>query len=90
MKKEDFVKVLEILKDTDIIDRYDFLIEENAIKITNIIEEYYDSYDYTYYFDEDNNLIHPQIIDTKKRIKQLEQEKQECEETLKKLLTIYN
>ena len=84
MKKEDFVKVLEIFKYTETITKYNFLIEENAIEVLN---EWDADYDYTYYFDENDNLIHPQIIDIKKRIKQLEQEKQECEETLKKLLT---
>ena len=87
MKKEDFVKVLEILEYTDIISKYNFLTEENAIKVSDACDS---NYDYIYYFDENNKIIHPQIIETKKRIKQLEQEKQEYKETLKKLLTIYN
>lgn len=86
MKKEDFVKVLEILEYTDMIDTYNFLTKENAIKVYNACDG--DDYDYTYYFDENNNLIHPQIIDIKEKIKKLEQEKQEYEETLKKLLIL--
>lgn len=86
MKKEDFVKVLEILEYTDMIGTYNFLTKENAIKVFDTCDG--GDYDYTYYFDENNNLIHPQIIDIKEKIKKLEQEKQEYEETLKKLLIL--
>lgn len=67
MKKEDFVKVLEIFEYTGTITGYNFLIEENAIRVFNGWED--TDHDYTYYFDENDNLIHPQIINTKKKNK---------------------
>lgn len=83
MKKEDFIKMLEVLEYTNMIGIYNFVTGENAINVVDGCD-----YDYTYYFDENNNLIHPQIIDIKEKIKKLEQEKQEYEETLKKLLIL--
>lgn len=67
MKKEDFIKALEILEYTDMIGTYNFLTKENAIKVYDACDG--GDYDYTYYFDESNNLIHPQIIDIKEKIK---------------------
>lgn len=86
MKKEDFIKALEILEYTGMIGTYNFLIKENAIKVSDECDD--GDYDYTYYFDENDKIIHPQIFILKEKIKQLEQEKQEYEETLKKLLTL--
>ena len=87
MKKEDFIKVLEVLEYTDMIGNYTLLKSVNAINICTTNEYGEEDYNYLYYFDENNNLIHPQIFEIKEKIKQLEQEKQEYEEKLKKLLT---
>lgn len=89
MKKEDFIKILDIFEYTEMITVYNFLIKENAIKVS-ISNEWGTDYDYTYYFDENDILIHPQAIDIRAKIKKLEQEKQEYEETLKKLLILNN
>lgn len=86
MKKEDFIKALEILEYTDMIGTYNFLTKENAIKVFDTCDG--GDYDYTYYFDENDRIIHPQIFVLKEKIKSLEQEKQEYEEKLKKLLTL--
>jgi hypothetical protein len=93
MRKENFVKALEILENEYCIWDYEILEEENAIKVTSMGEE--DPTVFTYYFDRDNKLIDPEITRRKEYngelVKEYKENLEKCnkeyEEKLKKLLT---
>jgi hypothetical protein len=81
MTKETFIQVLDILESDYIIDSYDLIRDKNAIRVLSCdsIE------DATYTFNQDNELINPQIKKIQKQIDELEEQKKLLEKRLKVL-----
>ena len=77
--KNTFVEVLGILENDGCIDSFQFYKNENAIKV------YSSRNDAFYRFDDNNNLINPQIFEIKRKIEKLEKEKNNLENQLKLL-----
>lgn len=78
--KEIFIKVLEALEYEKCIDSFDIFEKENTIKIWSY---YGEGDDVIYHFDENNNLIPPQIYEIQKQIDKLIKEKNKLENELK-------
>lgn len=75
--KKIFVEILEILENDCLIDDFQFYKNENIIKV------YSDRDDIViYHFDENNNLINPQIFKIQKEIEKLEKQKKDLESKL--------
>lgn len=79
INKNTFIEVLEILENDGCIDNFQFYINENVIKVCT------DRDDVVYHFDNNNNLINPQIFVIQKKIEKLEKEKNNLENQLKAL-----
>lgn len=79
INKNTFIEVLEILENDGCIDSFQFYINENVIKVCS------SSDDAIYHFDNNNNLINPQIFAIQKKIEKLEREKNNLENQLKVL-----
>ena len=79
INKNTFVEVLEILENDGCIDSFQLYKNKNAIEV------YSDANNATYHFDNDNNLINPQIFKIQEEIKKLEEEKKRLENKLKSL-----
>ena len=79
ISKDTFVEILEMLENDGCIDSFQFYKNENVIKV-------YSCRDYAiYHFDDNNNLINPQIFVIQKKIEKLEKEKNNLENKLKLL-----
>ena len=78
ISKDIFVEILEILENDGCID-FQFYKNKNAIEV------YSDANNATYHFDNNNNLINPQIFKIQEKIKKLEEEKNKLENELKLL-----
>lgn len=81
ISKNTFVEILEILENDGCIDSFSFYNNENVIKVCT------DRDDAIYHFDNNNNLINPQIFVIQRKIEKLEKEKNNLENQLK-LLTM--
>ena len=79
INKNTFVEILEILENDGCIDNFQFYKNENVIKVCT------DRDDAIYHFDNNNNLINPQIFVIQKKIEKLEKEKNILENQLKLL-----
>lgn len=81
VNKNIFIEILKILREDGIIDDFNYYEKENVIKI------YFDNFleRPIYHFDNNDNLIHPQIYEIKKEIKKLEKERENLENKLKLL-----
>lgn len=76
INKNIFIEILEILEKDECIDSFQFYKNENIIKVCS------DREDAIYHFDNNNNLINPQIYILQKKIKKLEKEKNNLENQL--------
>lgn len=79
ISKDTFVEVLEILENDGCIDSFQFYKNENVIKVYSCRD------DAIYHFDDNNNLINPQIFAIQRKIEKLEKEKNNLENKLKLL-----
>ena len=79
ISKDTFVEVLEMLENDGCINNFQFYKNENVIKV------YSDRDDAIYHFDNNNNLINPQIFAIQRKIEELEKEKNNLENQLKLL-----
>lgn len=79
ISKDTFVEILGILENDGCIDSFQFYKNENVIKV------YSDRDDAIYHFDDNNNLINPQIFAIQRKIEKLEKEKNNLENQLKLL-----
>lgn len=79
ISKETFIEILEMLENDGCIDSFQFY------KIGNVIKVYSSRDDAIYHFDNNNNLINPQIFELQRRIEKLEKEKNNLENKLKLL-----
>ena len=79
ISKDTFVEILGILENDGCIDSFQFYKNENVIKV------YSDRDDAIYHFDNNNNLINPQIFAIQRKIEKLEKEKNNLENQLKLL-----
>lgn len=79
INKDTFVEILEMLENDGCIDNFQFYKNENVIKI------YSNGDDTIYHFDDNNNLINPQIFAIQRKIEKLEKEKSNLENQLKLL-----
>ena len=77
INKDIFIEILDILENDGCIDSFQFYKNENIIKV------YSNKDDAIYHFDENNNLINPQIFEIQKKIEKLEKEKNKLENELK-------
>lgn len=80
ISKNTFVEVLDILENDGCIDSFQFYKNENIIKVSSSNGD-----DTIYHFDNNNNLINPQIFIIQKKIEKLEKEKNDLENQLKLL-----
>ena len=75
--KKTFVEILDMLENDCLIDDFQFYKNENIIKV------YSDRDDIViYHFDENDNLINPQIFKIQKEIEKLEKQKKDLESKL--------
>lgn len=79
ISKDTFVEILEMLENDGCIDSFQFYKNENVIKVYSCRD------DAIYHFDNNNNLINPQIFAIQKKIEKLEKEKNNLENKLKLL-----
>ena len=79
ISKDTFVEILGILENDGCIDSFQFYKNENVIKV------YSSRDDAIYHFDDNNNLINPQIFAIQRKIEKLEKEKNNLENQLKLL-----
>lgn len=79
--KKIFVEILEMLESDYLIDNFQIYKNENVIKVES------DRENEIYRFDENDNLINPQIFKIQKEIEKLEKQKKELENKLKLLTT---
>lgn len=79
ISKDTFVEILEMLENDGCIDSFQFYKNENVIKVYSCRD------DAIYHFDDNNNLINPQIFAIQKKIEKLEKEKNNLENKLKLL-----
>ena len=79
ISKDTFVEVLGILENDGCIDSFQFYKNENIIKV------YSGEDDVIYHFDDNDNLINPQIFEIQRKIEKLEKEKNNLENQLKLL-----
>ena len=79
ISKDTFVEILGILENDGCIDSFQFYKNENVIKV------YSSRDDAIYHFDNNNNLINPQIFVIQRKIEKLEKEKNNLENQLKLL-----
>lgn len=79
ISKDTFVEILEMLENNGCIDSFQFYKNENVIKVYSCRD------DAIYHFDDNNNLINPQIFAIQKKIEKLEKEKNNLENKLKLL-----
>lgn len=79
ISKNTFVEILEMLENDGCIDSFQFYKNENVIKV------YSSRDDAIYHFDDNNNLINPQIFAIQRKIEKLEEEKNNLENQLKLL-----
>lgn len=79
ISKDTFVEILGILENDGCIDTFQFYKNENIIKV------YSSRDDAIYHFDDNNNLINPQIFVIQRKIEKLEKEKNNLENQLKSL-----
>lgn len=79
ISKDTFVEILGILENDGCIDSFQFYKNENVIKV------YSSRNDAIYHFDDNNNLISPQIFAIQRKIEKLEKEKNNLENQLKLL-----
>lgn len=80
ISKDTFVEILGILENDGCIDTFQFYKNENIIKV------YSSRDDAIYHFDDNNNLINPQIFVIQRKIEKLEKEKNNLENQLKSLI----
>ena len=81
ISKNTFVEILGMLENDGCIDSFQFYKNENVIKV------YSSRDDAIYHFDDNDNLINPQIFAIQRKIEKLEKEKNNLENQLK-LLTL--
>lgn len=81
ISKNVFVEILGMLENDGCIDSFQFYKNENVIKV------YSSRNDAIYHFDDNNNLINPQIYAIQREIEKLEKERNILENKLIKLLT---
>jgi|GEM_PF-4880313 len=79
ISKDTFVKILGILENDGCIDTFQFYKNENVIKV------YSSRDDAIYRFDDNDNLINPQIFAIQREIEELEKQKNKLENQLKLL-----
>ena len=79
ISKDTFVEILGMLENDGCIDSFQFYKNENVIKV------YSSRDDAIYHFDDNNNLINPQIFELQRKIEKLEKEKNNLENKLKLL-----
>lgn len=79
INKDTFVEILGMLENDGCIDSFQFY------KIGNVIKVYSSRNDAIYHFDNNNNLINPQIFELQRKIEKLEKEKNNLENKLKLL-----
>lgn len=79
ISKDTFIEILGILENDGCIDSFQFYKNENVIKV------YSSRDDAIYHFDDNNNLINPQIFVIQRKIEKLEKEKNNLENKLKLL-----
>lgn len=79
ISKDTFVEILGMLENDGCIDSFQFY------KIGNVIKVYSSRNDAIYHFDNNNNLINPQIFELQRKIEKLEKEKNNLENKLKLL-----
>ena len=79
ISKSTFVEILEILENDGCINSFQFYKNENVIKV------YSSKDDAIYHFDDNNNLINPQIFAIQRKIEKLEKAKNNLENQLKLL-----
>ncbi len=74
--KKIFVEILNMLDNDYLIDNFQIYENENVIKVHSNRE------DAIYHFDENDNLINPQIFEIQKSIEKLEKQKKDLENKL--------
>lgn len=79
ISKDTFVEILGMLENDGCIDSFQFY------KIGNVIKVYSSRNNAIYHFDNNNNLINPQIFELQRKIEKLEKEKNNLENKLKLL-----
>lgn len=79
ISKKDFAEIMGMLEHDGVIDSFQFYKNENVIKV------YSSRDDAIYHFDDNNNLINPQIYEIQEKIEKLEKEKNNLENQLKLL-----
>ena len=79
ISKSTFIEILEILENDGCINSFQFYKNENVIKV------YSSKDDAIYHFDDNNNLINPQIFAIQRKIEKLEKAKNNLENQLKLL-----
>ena len=80
ISKDTFAEILGMLENDGCIDSFQFYKNENVIKV------YSSRDDAIYHFDDNNNLINPQIFAIQRKIEKLEKEKNNLENQLKLLI----
>ena len=82
--KKIFVEILEILESDYLIDNFQIYKNENIIKVEA------DRENAIYCFNENDNLINPQIFKIQKEIEKLEKQKKDLENKLNLLTNKFN
>ena len=82
ISKEIFNEILGILEHDDLIYGYTINVRDNTINVYSDL-----NHKKNYQFDDNNNLINPQVFEIQEKIKELEKEKKELENKLNYLLT---
>ena len=82
--KKMFVEILYMLEHDCLIDDFQFYKNENVIKVASSSENAF------YHFDENDNLINPQIFEIQKNIEKLEKQKKDLENKLNLLTNNLN
>ena len=80
--KKEFDYVLGLLEHDEIIDHYQFLAKKNAIRVCS------DVYEETYYFNEEDILINPELREVQEEIENLQKKINELQKIEENLLTI--
>lgn len=83
--KEQFAYILEVLEQDYIIGGYYILKNQNAISVDST-ENTTESA--TYYFNDNNVLINPQVFEIQKQIKDLQEKIKKLQKVEKNLLTL--
>ena len=84
INKSVFVEILEMLENDGCINYFELYKNENKIGVYSKISSRRGE-DSFYYFDTNNNLVNPQILEIQKKIEKLEKEKNDLENQLKLL-----